>query len=163
MSPLCFLPWEEFKTDDVTDALVAGCGERIPGVSHLTVFSCALKRPREAVGGIPLDQEGVRLFGLTAPPPLHHIIQPLVVTLQTNTPPAWAFITVPSFLFLTVTLPQILTARKEKVQLAEHMVSKTKVMRDSSLFSLALDTDWGSLSNRKHPVITYIHPYVVCT
>lgn len=42
-------------------------------------------------------------------------------------------------------LPQILTAKKEKVQLAEHVVSKTKVMRDSSLFSLALDTDWGSL------------------
>lgn len=163
MSPLCFLPWEEFKTDDVIAALVADYGKRIPGVSHLTIFSCALKRPREAVGGILLDQEGVRLFGLTALPPLYHIIQPLVVTLRANTPLAWAFITVPSFLFLTVTLPQILTAKNEKVQLAEHVVSKTKVMRDSSLFSLALDADWGSLSNRKHPPVTYMHPYVVCT
>lgn len=86
MSLLCFLPWGEFKMDDVIATLMAGCSKRIPAVSHLTVFSCALKRPREAVGGIPLDQEGVRLFGLTAPPPLHHIIQPLVVTLQTNAP-----------------------------------------------------------------------------
>lgn len=44
-------------------------------------------------------------------------------------------------LFPAFSLRLILTARKEKVQLAEHVVSKTKVMRDSSLLSPVVDTD----------------------
>lgn len=38
-----------------------------------------------------------------------------------------------------------LTARKKNLQSAEQMVSKTKVMRDSSLLSLSAVIDWGSL------------------
>lgn len=38
-----------------------------------------------------------------------------------------------------------LTARKKNLQSAEQTVSKTKVMRDSSLLSLSVVMDWGSL------------------
>lgn len=109
--------------------------------SHLAVSSRALKRPGEAVSDVLLDQIGVRLLVLTAPPIRHHLIQPLVVALQTHTLLPSVSGVVPSLPFLTFTLPHVLTAKKEKVQLAEQMVSKTKVMRDSSLFSPALDTD----------------------
>lgn len=44
-----------------------------------------------------------------------------------------------------------LTARKKNLHWAEHMVSKTKVMRDNSPLTLFFATDWGSLWKKQMP------------
>lgn len=53
-------------------------------VSHRANFLCPLKCPGEAGGAVTLDQVGVRLFPVAACPLLHHVIIPLIVTLQRN-------------------------------------------------------------------------------
>lgn len=66
-------------------------------MSHHVKFLCSLKCPGEADGAVALDQVGVRLFAVAAFPLLHHIITPLIITLQRNTLTSYTFILMPSF------------------------------------------------------------------
>lgn len=66
-------------------------------MSHRANFLCPLKCPGEAGGAVPLDQVGVRLFPVAACPLLHHVIIPLIVTLQRNTLTSYIYVCVYSY------------------------------------------------------------------
>lgn len=112
-------------------------------MSHHVKHLCTLKRPDEGDGAVAMDQVGVRLFAVAAFPLLHHIIIPLIKTLQRNTRSSHTVHSVHSS--SPENAPSLLTARKYSLQSAVHVVSKTKVMRDSSVLSLSLTSDCGSL------------------
>lgn len=118
-------------------------------VSHHVKRLCTLKSPDEGDGAVAMDQVGVRLFAAAAFPLLHHIIIPLIITLQRNTCPSHTVHSVHSSSSPEANMrqnaPLSLTARKYSLQSAVHVVSKTKVMRDSSVLSLSLTSDCGSL------------------
>lgn len=90
-------------------------------MSHHTKLLCSLKRPCKARGAVALDQVRVRLFAGTARPVLHHIIIPLIITLQRHTLLSYIFIPTSSLTSLPVYIQKcvfvnkynfLLTARK---------------------------------------------------